>query len=115
MAATHSVTMGNTLDVMAPGAGFYTADLVTEAMALAAYASDIAGTSLATPVVSGQLAVLKSHMPAASPTELVAALTENTDRTGISSAQPRSNIVGFGRVKVKQSIDQASKCLHATN
>ena len=96
---------GNNLNVMAPGAGFYTADW-SPSNGVSSYASDIAGTSLATPVVSGQLAVLKSHMPAASPTELVAALTENTDRTGISSAQPRSNIVGFGRVKVKQSIDR---------
>jgi hypothetical protein len=96
---------GANLDVMAPGAGFYTATW-SPGDGVSAYASNIAGTSLATPVVSGQLAVLKTHMPTASPTELVAALTENTNRTGIGSAQPRSNTNGFGRVQVSRSINR---------
>ena len=92
---------GPNLDVLAPGAGFYTAKW-SVANQTSGYATNIAGTSLATPVVSGLLATMRSHAPNASTTELIAAMTENTLRTGLTSAHADTR--GFGIVKAYSSV-----------
>ncbi len=94
---------GANLDVLAPGAGFHTVHW-SAGNQTSSYASNIAGTSLATPVVSGLLTTMRSHSPNASATELVAALTENTDRTGISTEHVEYR--GFGRIKAHASVQR---------
>lgn len=92
---------GANLDVLAPGAGFYTTKW-SVANQNSDYASNIAGTSLATPVVSGLLARMRSYAPNASTTELIAAMTENTLRTGLTTAHADTR--GFGIVKAYSSV-----------
>jgi hypothetical protein len=86
---------GANLDIIAPGVNLFTTTWLP-ANGTSAYAGNISGTSLATPIVSGLLARLKSLRPTATPLELLAALTENTNRLTLPSGVVRSNSLGFG-------------------
>lgn len=86
---------GNNLKLLAPGVNLYTTDF-TATNPTSAYAAGISGTSLATPVVSGLITRLLSQQPQATPRQLMAALLENTNRTGLTAATPRTNSLGFG-------------------
>jgi subtilisin family serine protease len=86
---------GANLDILAPGVGLYTTDW-SSTNQTSAYADGISGTSLATPLVSGLLTRLLSHRPDASPLQLIAALSENTNRLSLGAAVSRSNQLGFG-------------------
>jgi len=88
---------GANLDVLAPGVNLYTTDWQSN-NPTSAYAGGISGTSLATPVISGLLTRLKSFQPSATPLQLVAALTENTNRLTLGSTTSRTNQLGFGLV-----------------
>lgn len=85
---------GNNLDVMAPGVSLRTTSWSAANPTNAyGYAS---GTSLATPVVSGMLTRMLSHQPDASPLQMIAALTENTNRLTISGTTAKTKTLGFG-------------------
>lgn len=85
---------GSNLDIMAPGVSLAT---TTWSVSNPTSAYDSAsGTSLATPVVSGMLTRMLSHQPDASPLQMIAALTENTNRLTISSTTARTNTLGYG-------------------
>lgn len=97
---------GTNLDVMAPGTGLYTTSW-SPTNQTNAYASNIAGTSLATPLVSGALTTLKDHQPHASQAELVALLLENTDRLSMPQTTNRSNTLGFGTTDLFSAAHRA--------
>jgi hypothetical protein len=63
-----------------------------------AYVSGINGTSYSAPLVSGLLTRLLSQRPTATPLQLIAALTENSNRLTLASTAFRSNTLGFGKV-----------------
>jgi hypothetical protein len=86
---------GANLDVLAPGVNLRTSDW-TSANPTSAYASGISGTSLATPIVSGLLTRLKSQQPSDSPQQLIAALLENANKLGLTTAAPHGNKLGYG-------------------
>lgn len=90
-------SFGANLKIMAPGVNFITTDW-QPGNQTSAYASGIAGTSLATPVVSGLLSRMWSQQPNDSALQITAALTENTNRTGLASGTTRSDTLGFGLV-----------------
>jgi hypothetical protein len=87
---------GANLDIMAPGVNMASSTW-SPSNQTSAYATGIAGTSFATPFVAGLLTLAKSHQPQASPLQLMSSLTEQTDRTGITS--PHDNQMGYGRVR----------------
>ncbi len=93
---------GANLDITAPGVNLYTADWQPNNQT-SAYASGISGTSLATPIVSGLLTRLKSLQPTASPLQLIAALTENTNRLTIPASVSRSDKTGFGMIDANKA------------
>lgn len=86
---------GVNLDILAPGTSMTSATWQSGNQ-VSAYATNIAGTSFSTPMVGGMLTRLKSVRPTATPTQLIAALTENVNRLGMAAATPRDNQKGFG-------------------
>jgi subtilisin family serine protease len=97
---------GTNLDILAPGTNIYTSSW-SASNSTSAYASNIAGTSLATPLISGALTTLRSLLPNASQTELLALLTENTDRMTLSSNQNRSNTLGYGAADIYKASQRS--------
>jgi hypothetical protein len=86
---------GTNLDILAPGVSIDSATW-SAGNPTSDYAYDTAGTSLATPLVSGLVARLASQQPQATPIQLMAALAENTNRLTLNASTPRSNTLGFG-------------------
>lgn len=101
---------GDNLDILAPGVGLYTTDWAP-ANQTSAYAGNIAGTSLATPLVSGTLSRLLSHQPKANTLQLIAALTENTNRLTLDTILPRSNQLGFGTLDAGKAAQRMTTSL----
>lgn len=97
---------GANLDVMAPGVGLYVASW-SATNTTSAYASNISGTSLATPLVSAALTILKSHQPTATTAELMALLGESTNRLTLTSTQPRLDTIGFGTIDLFAAATRA--------
>lgn len=102
---------GANLDILAPGVNMYTATW-TPSNQTSAYASGIAGTSLATPLVSASLALLKSIYPNANSSQLLAILTESANRLTIASTTSRSDTLGFGTADLYAATERA---LHPAN
>jgi hypothetical protein len=88
---------GANLKLLAPGVNLYTTDW-QRGNQTSAYASGISGTSLATPIVAGLLTRLLSQQPNASPSQLMAALLENTNRSSLPISTPRNDSYGFGLI-----------------
>lgn len=93
---------GASLDIMAPGSGM-TSTTWTAGNQTSAYASGINGTSYATPIVGGALARLKSSQPDITPLQLIAALTESTDRMTLGSSISRSSSLGYGKLDLQKA------------
>jgi len=88
-------SFGPNVDIVAPGTQI-TAPTWRSDNATTAYSSGAAGTSFSSPIVAGMITRLISHQPSASPLQLIAALTENTNRLSIASTVIRDNSLGFG-------------------
>jgi hypothetical protein len=88
---------GSNLKLLAPGVNLYTTDW-QPGNQTSAYASGISGTSLATPIVAGLLTRLLSQQPTATPSQLMAALLENTNRSGLPVSTARNDSYGFGLI-----------------
>jgi hypothetical protein len=88
---------GANLDIMAPGTQMTSATW-TAGNPASAYVSGINGTSFATPLVSGLLTRLLSLQPNAKPLQLIAALTENTNRLGLPATPSKDTSLGYGTV-----------------
>ncbi|MBW3568530.1 S8 family serine peptidase [Candidatus Parcubacteria bacterium] len=97
---------GSNLDIVAPGTDMTTTNW-TKTNKTSAYASGAAGTSFATPFVSGALALLRSQQPDASWDELTGTLFENSDRRSLTAASPRHNSYGFGVTVVDKALNRS--------
>lgn len=91
---------GQTLDLLAPGTSL-TSSTWTSTNQTSAYVSGINGTSFATPMVGGLLTRILSQQPTATPQQLVAALTENTNRLGIATLHDSQ--LGFGTLDAQKT------------
>lgn len=96
---------GADLDILAPGTGITTASW-TAANPTASYASNVAGTSYSTPLVSGLLTRLLSQRPTATPLQLIAALTESTDRLSLPATTSRNNSLGYGKLDAQKATSR---------
>lgn len=93
---------GQDLDVMAPGAQL-TSSTWNKANPTSAYASNANGTSFAAPIVSGLMTRLLSLQPNATPQQLVAAVTENTNRQIVSTSKIADPMTGFGALDTQKA------------
>lgn len=98
---------GADLDILAPGTGITTTSW-SAANPTSAYASNVAGTSYSTPLVSGLLTRLLSQRPTATPLQLIAALTENTNRLTLPATANRSNTLGFGKLDAQKATSRVT-------
>ena len=87
-------------DVAAPGVG------ILQQGGVASHTwepqSDVAGTSLATPVVAGFLALVKQKYPAATGNQLIQTLIHNTG--AVDHTLQRDNSIGYGVVSVTRML-----------
>lgn len=95
---------GTNLDIMAPGTNI-TAPTWLAGNPATAYAGNLAGTSFAAPLVSGLLSRLLSNQAyaAATPLQLIAALTENTNRLTLPASTPRTSQLGYGALDASKA------------
>lgn len=98
---------GSNLDILAPGTNMTSASW-SKANGSSAYASGINGTSFATPVVSGLMTRILSQQPAATPQQLIAAITENTNRLSLPETTNQSNTLGFGTLDAQKATARMS-------
>ena len=98
---------GSALDIMAPGTGI-TSSSWSSSNQTATYASNLAGTSFATPIVSGLLSRLLSQQPAMTPLQLIAAVTETTNRDAIPTADARTDRLGYGSLDAAAATNRAN-------
>ncbi|HUP26419.1 MAG TPA: S8 family serine peptidase [Candidatus Limnocylindrales bacterium] len=96
---------GANLDIMAPGTQINTSTWLA-ANPVSSYANGVNGTSFATPIVSGLLTRLLSLQPAATPLQLIAALTENSNRLTVSTTTPKDTKLGFGLMDAAKAINR---------
>jgi len=96
---------GENVDIVAPGTQLYTASW-SQNNQTSAYASGIAGTSLATPIVSGLLAILVGEYPELSSNEIIAIITENTNRLSIPTVTTHSAFLGYGGIDTVRSFSR---------
>lgn len=86
---------GRELDLLAPGTQLASTSW-TSSNPTSAYASNANGTSFAAPIVSGLMTRLLSLRPNATPQQLVAAMTESTNRQTVSTTVIHAPASGFG-------------------
>lgn len=93
---------GANLDLLAPGTQITTSTW-TASNPKSAYASNASGTSFAAPLISGLLTRILSHQPGVTPMQLMAALTENTNRLVIPYNVSKDAKLGFGTLDALKS------------
>lgn len=98
---------GQNLDILAPGTNL-TLPTYSSSNTTSAYASGLNGTSFSTPMVAGMLTRLKSLQPTATPTQLIAALTENANRLGLASTVQHDTHYGFGTLDTYAAANRMS-------
>ena len=108
---------GSNLDIVAPGSQIGTPTWQV-ANGVSTYASNVAGTSFAAPMVGGLMTRLLSQQPGATPLQLIAALTENTNRLALPPAVPHDATLGFGALNAaaasqRMATPRASPQLYA--
>lgn len=96
---------GSELDVLAPGSGIRTSTW-TNTDGTSAYASNVAGTSFATPYIAGLIASMKPLQSNTSPLQLIGALGESTSRPAGMTTQPHHTKYGYGVVQADTAINR---------
>jgi hypothetical protein len=97
---------GDNLDIMAPGTGI-TSPVWSSANPTGAYASGLQGTSFSAPIVAGLLTRLRSQQPTTTPLQLIAELTENTNRLTLPAGTSRTTQLGYGAVDAAKATTRA--------
>lgn len=98
---------GNNLDILAPGEDMITSTW-TAANQTSAYVGGVAGTSFATPYVSGLLSLARSHQPDASWGELTNALLASANHTGLSNNAPFLPQIGSGYARASNYLSRVT-------
>lgn len=86
---------GTELDILAPGTNMTTSSW-SEAFPSTGYVTNVAGTSLAAPYVSGLLSLARSHQSIAQWSELLNALLATADHDTLTTTNPFSSQIGSG-------------------
>lgn len=97
---------GANLDIVAPGENMRSAVWVDGSTST--YVTGINGTSFSAPIVSGLLALAKTHQPDATWGELVGVLTQEANKSMFNSSTYRSNDYGFGRLDAGASMTRVT-------
>lgn len=104
---------GTNLDILAPGSGMISPSWSTS-NSTSHYASQLAGTSFAAPVISGLLANARAANPTMTWGQLVTILMQTADHRSVPPHQPRSNQTGFGFSRAGEYSNRLSNGVYAT-
>ncbi len=96
---------GANLDMLAPGVSLTTTTWLSYNQT-AAYAGGVNGTSFASPLVAGMATRILSHQPNATPLQLMAALTETSNRFNITAGVPHNTTYGHGRLDAQAATQR---------
>lgn len=96
---------GSNLDIMAPGAGTIKAPYWQNSNRTTSYTSTANGTSIATPIISGAVALVKSKHSSATSKQIVQILTDSTDRLPEMNSLYHTKQYGFGRINAAKLLN----------
>lgn len=94
---------GDNLDVIAPGVSIHSTSW-SNSNQTTGY-GNASGTSLATPIVAGQAALIKSTQPTSTPAVIENIIKVGIDKVGGLNGQNFSTTYGYGRINAKKSLD----------
>jgi subtilisin family serine protease len=103
-------SQGSMADIGAPATGSIRTTLYDPGDELGAYSGSIAGTSFATPIVSGMAASIMGIWPDASPQEVRAAMIDSARKLSQMNGAAHTNQHGFGRLRPAQALTLAQNC-----
>lgn len=104
---------GAMVDLAAPASGPIRTTVYDPTDELGTYSGSIAGTSFATPIVSGTVATLKSLWPEATNRELRALLVDSALRVEQMNSEQFTEQHGFGRLRPTLAANQSLLCQDA--
>lgn len=97
---------GNNLDVVAPGVSGIMSTSWSEGNKTHDYIDDVAGTSLAAPLVSGLAAIIKSQNPDLTVAEVITAIADSADGVEDMNGLNFTKKFGYGRVNALAALQQ---------
>jgi subtilisin family serine protease len=95
---------GNNLDIVAPGTGSIRTTFMSASNKTSLYTTSANGTSIATPIVSGAIALIIDKKPELTPTQVEALLRNGADKVPAMAGQNFSKEYGYGRLNAKNSL-----------
>lgn len=105
---------GNAVDVMAPGQGSIKSTMWTKNNQTSAYSSSLAGTSFASPIVAGVVALKIGQEPDITPVEVRSELISSANKVNGMGNNFFTNYYGYGLIDVFKLFHQAS-CDNSTD
>ena len=99
---------GNKLEVMAPGSGTLISPTWTQSNGTTLYASELYGTSFASPYVASLASLIRSIRPSSSVDDIRALILASTSKLSSMSGQNYTSNYGHGIIDVDSAIKVAS-------
>jgi subtilisin family serine protease len=95
---------GPNLDLVAPGTGTIRTTYWSSSNQTSSYTTSASGTSIATPIVAGAAALLKSVYPSVTPSETEDWLTNSADIVSGMLGERRTDKYGYGRLNSYKAL-----------
>ncbi len=95
---------GDNLDVVAPGDGTIRTTFMSAANKTSLYTTSASGTSIATPIVSGAVALLLDKNPTLAPAQVEAIMRSSADKVNGMSGQNFTKEYGYGRLNAQKLL-----------
>jgi hypothetical protein len=89
---------GNNLDIVAPGTGTIRTTFMSSSNKTSLYTTSANGTSVATPIVSGAIALVLDKKPDLTPSQIESLLRNGSDKVATMSGQNFTKEYGYGRL-----------------
>ena len=96
---------GNNLDIVAPGTGTIRTTFMSASNKTSLYTTSANGTSIATPIVSGAIALILDKKPDLRPTQVDAFLKNGADKVIGMNGQNFTKEYGHGRLNISKTFD----------
>ncbi|MEI6169996.1 MAG: S8 family serine peptidase [Candidatus Saccharibacteria bacterium] len=95
---------GDNLDLVAPGAGTIRTTFMSATNKTSLYTTSANGTSIATPIVSGAVALLLDKNPTLTPAQVEVIMRSSADKVSGMSGQNFTKEYGYGRLNAQKPL-----------